>query len=314
VDGTRLDPHFEYRTFFPGDCTVVEGCVGGLGTRRLLRFDTWTPNTGEADMFLGVPSMSSTYFDYSACHMHYHFDSYAEYELLTPDERCVAAVGHKQAFCLLDYYDYPCDPTGTDPLVPDCRRIGGSGYTCGNQGIRRDAQDVYDSTLDCQWVDVTDVPEGDYVLRIRINTEHFLAESDYGNNEIRVPITIPPPPADVNVTLACTTGTLGDGRDCGWRREATHACTPGVMVTVGCSNRCGLGRCTGDSILRVCETSRGLLCTSRYALASNDDSNCGGGDVCSRLSFTYPPSGSYDVFTGAYDSTAASSCTVATMP
>jgi hypothetical protein len=192
VDSTRLSPYIERRTFNSTSCEIVEGCVGGTGQRRLLRFDTWTPNTGGADMYLGNPSGSS-YFEYSSCHMHYHFNTYAQYELLTSDQMCVAATGHKQAFCLLDYYNYPCDSNGTnpDPAIPDCSRING-GYTCSNQGIRRDAQDVYDGALDCQWIDITDVPPGDYVIRVRINTEHILNEASYANNEVRVPVTIPP--------------------------------------------------------------------------------------------------------------------------
>lgn len=187
VDATRLRPSIEYRNFAPDSCAIAEGCIGGPGRRRLLRFDTWTPNVGGADMFLGVPTMSSPYFEWSPCHRHYHFNTYAEYELLSADGMCVAAQGHKQAFCLLDFYEYPCGTAG----APDCRRIR-DGYTCSNQGIRRAAQDVYDSSLDCQWIDITGVPPGDYIIRIRVNTEHILYEEDYGNNEIRVPFTIPP--------------------------------------------------------------------------------------------------------------------------
>jgi hypothetical protein len=244
--------------------------------------------------------------------MHYHFNTYAKYELLTSDESCVAAVGHKQAFCLLDYYDYPCDPTGTDPSVPDCRRIAG-GYTCSNMGIRRDAQDVYDASLDCQWIDITDVDPGDYVIRVRINTNHLLNESNYDNNEIRVPVTIPPPAA-VDVTAACGARTRSATRDCGWRLEGRHTCTAGARVRVGCSAACTLGSCTGDSILRVCDVSVGNDCTAGVELASNDDSGCAMGDLCSQLSFTCPAGGAYNVFRGSYDTGAASTCTVATVP
>jgi hypothetical protein len=310
VDDTRLAPYFEYRAFAEGDCAIAEGCVGGPGVRRLLRFDTWTPNTGGADMYLGVPSPELEYFTYSECHDHYHFDSYAEYELLSSDETCVAAQGHKQAFCLLDYYSYPCDPEGTDPAVPDCRRL--AGYTCDDQGIRRNAQDVYDASLDCQWVDVTDVPEGDYVLRIRINTEHLLGEQSYANNEVRVPITVPAPPADVDVTVACEERIDGTDRDCGWSLEGEHTCEPGSIVSAGCSAACTLGECTGDPMIRVCPTETGVTCTTRYALGTNDDSGCARRDTCSRLRFVCPASGSYNVFTGPYESTGSATCTVAT--
>ncbi|MDQ3031147.1 MAG: lysyl oxidase family protein [Myxococcota bacterium] len=318
VDDTRVNPQFDYEYFPEGDCAIVEGCVGGPGVRRLLRFDTWTPNTGTADMFLGVPSASVPYFEYSPCHGHYHFNSYAEYELLTSDGTCVAAEGHKQAFCLLDFYDYPCDDDRSDPAVPDCASI--RGYTCGNQGIRRDAQDVYGGHLDCQWIDITDVPEGDYSMRVRINTEHILLETDYANNEVLVPVTIPAPPADVDVTTACPSRRSGAERDCGWTLEGERTCTPGTTVTVGCSAACGLGSCTDDPVLRVCDAAVGSHCTLRHALGLNDDSGCGsgacgrGGDCCAQLEITCPDSGTYNVFTGASDSTRAATCTVAAAP
>lgn len=312
-DADRITGEYyvQYRNFAPDDCAIAEGCVGGPGVRRLLRFDLWTPNTGGADMFLGQTpraGMSTDRYEWSSCHGHFHFNTYAEYELLTSDETCVAAPGHKQAFCLLDFYRYP----GRDET--------GAVYDCSYQGIQRDWQDVYSSSLDCQWVDVTDVAPGDYVLRIRINTEHQLYESDYANNEIRVPVTIPAEPPDVDVTAPCTRGEEGADRDCGWTREGVHDCTPGAVMAIGCSAACGFGSCTGDTVMRVCDVDHDPTCTARWLIGQNDDSQCGagacgsGGDCCSRAEFQCPASGQYVVFTGAYAPGDAASCTVAVGP
>jgi len=310
IDRSKIvdDYTIEYRNFREGDCAIVEGCVGGPGIRRLLRFDTWTPNTGTADMFLGQPSRESPNFEYSACHNHYHFNSYAAYELLTPDGSCVTATGHKQAFCLLDFYAYP----GTDGR--------GGTYNCGYQGIQRDWQDVYSRELDCQWVDVTGVPEGDYLLRIRVNTDHILAETNYENNEITVPVTLTAdrgPPA-VDLTDACPAGTEGVDRNCGWTRSYDGTCEPGAMVSVGCSALCGHGSCTGDTVMRVCETALGVNCGNGLEFAQNDDSGCGtgdcgmGGDCCSRAQFTCPGTGTYTVWTGGFQAAATdATCNVA---
>jgi hypothetical protein len=311
VDEGRLldDVEFEWVFFEDGDCAIAEGCVMGPGWRRLLRFPTWTPNTGGADLYLGRPSDSLEYFEYSACHDHYHFNSYAQYELRNLDGS-VAAEGHKQAFCLLDFYQYP----GTDGR--------GANYTCSNQGISRDWQDVYGGHLDCQWVDVTDVEEGDYDLWVDLNFEHILNESDYSNNSSTLRVTVPeapPLPADVDVTLPCPSGT-GDGatRNCGLTRLGEYTCTVGATINVGCSATCGLGSCTGDPFLRVCDITNDPTCMNFYAIASNDDSGCGsaacgaaGGDCCSQTSFTCPASGEYVVFTGPYRVGGTSSCTVA---
>ena len=42
-------------TFEPGDCAIVEGCVGGPGSRKLLRFTGVFQNLGTEDLVLGSP-------------------------------------------------------------------------------------------------------------------------------------------------------------------------------------------------------------------------------------------------------------------
>ena len=61
--------------------------------------------------------------------------------------------GAKQAFCLLDVQQYV-------PGSPPAR------YNCGFQGITAGWADIYTSGLDCQWIDVTGVAEGDYTLEL----------------------------------------------------------------------------------------------------------------------------------------------------
>jgi hypothetical protein len=290
----------EWRFFPDGDCAMVEGCVSGTGWRRLLLFDTWTPNTGTADMYIGPPEDMPSYFVYSECHDHHHFETYAAYQL-RDGAGAVVADGHKQAFCLLDFYRYP----GEDDR--------GAHYDCDDQGIQRGWQDVYGTDLDCQWVDVTDVVPGDYDLEIALNTEHVLLESDYGNNVASIAVTIPED-VDPDVTLDCPGARMDPQRSCGLVREGLHTCTAGEMITVGCSAACGLGSCEGDTVLRACEVAHDPTCTVRRALAWNDDSGCSGDDVCSQIMFTCPADGQYVVFTGGYDTTVPSTCTVATLP
>jgi hypothetical protein len=314
VDTTRIDGQYtiEWAYFDASDCALMEGCVGASGWRRLLKFDTWTPNIGNADMFLGDPtSAPSGYFTYSACptHRHYHFNTYAAYEVYD-SSGAIAAVGHKQAFCLEDFYHYPGEGDAS-----------GAVYDCGYQGIEMGWQDVYGSYLDCQWVDITDVTPGDYTLRIALNTAHILNESNYDNDTATVPVAIP---ADMYVdpTLACSRALTGTGRDCGWTIEGTHTCTAGAMVTAGCSAACGVGSCTGDTLMRVCEGSSPCDGHGMGLLGTNDDSGCmgrtcgGGGasECCSQVMFSCPPSGQYTVLWAPYDSTAAAVCNVATSP
>jgi len=158
--------------------------VSGTGWRRVLRFDGKTANVGSRDLMLGVPANHPDLFTYSPCHQHHHFDDYARYTLLDGEE--VVAAGHKQAFCLVDLQNWAWPDLGD----------AGKTYTCFNQGISVGWLDVYDRNLDCQWIDVTNVPYGDYTLRIEVNlpppgkASPTLVERDYGNNVVDIPVTV----------------------------------------------------------------------------------------------------------------------------
>jgi len=162
------------------DCQYVEGCVSGTGNRTVLRFDTTTPNYGPGDMHLGDPAGYAN-FVWSPCHGHYHFESYAAYEVRDPNG-VVVAPGHKQAFCLMDW---------ENAQGVGYWQASGEIYDCGYQGIQADWADTYGSYLDCQFVDITDVPPGDYTLFIHVNFDKDLAEADYDNNTVEIPFVIP---------------------------------------------------------------------------------------------------------------------------
>src|SRR5579859_3175320 len=104
----------------------------------------------------------------------------ASYALYTANQQTIAATGHKQAFCIEDvdqapgFYDQP--PLPADQL-----------FTCDKQGLHVGYWDVYPIEKPCQWIDITDVPPGNYWLSITVNYKHVIAESDYSNNEVRVP-------------------------------------------------------------------------------------------------------------------------------
>jgi hypothetical protein len=177
----QLDP-YEQDIFVADDsCLLFEGCVQAPGWRRVLRFDTWTPNAGSRDLTMGVPSNHPDLYHFSQCHGHYHFDGYANYQLLDGGGTPVA-LGHKQAFCLIDLTDW----SGWN----------NDNYTCGNQGISVGMADVYGAGLDCQFIDITDVTPGDYTLRVELNqplpetSVPPLVERNYDNNVAELPVTI----------------------------------------------------------------------------------------------------------------------------
>jgi hypothetical protein len=169
------DVRFETRKFSSRSCAVDEGCVLGPGKRKLLRFSVSTPNLGNDDLVLGDPADRPDLYVYSPCHGHYHFNGYASYELVD-QSGAVVLRGRKQAFCLLDSVRY-------------VSTAGPAQFTCHYQGISAGWGDVYGSGLDCQWLDVTSF-RGDYILRVTINPERTLPESDYDNNVAQVAVRI----------------------------------------------------------------------------------------------------------------------------
>lgn len=186
AEGDELNPYVQTVTFEEGeDCELEkdEGpCVNASGARTLLRFTTYTPNVGVGDMYLGAPNDYPELYNFSDCHDHYHFDSYAEYDLLDKDGTTVVAAGGKRAFCLIDLDDF-----GEDSGDP---RFGCSFDGSIEQGISAGWADYYSSVLSCQWIDISDVTPGDYTLRVRLNVDQIIAESDYSNNVTEIPVTI----------------------------------------------------------------------------------------------------------------------------
>jgi hypothetical protein len=188
-----------------GNCVLdpSEQCVGGPGIRKLLRFDVQVHNRGDEDIVIGDPRAHPDLFQYSACHGHFHFAQASLYELLNAGGD-VVATGRKQGFCLED--TNPSSPATTWP-----RR-----YNCENQGIQVGYSDVYPAELDCQWIDVTDLPPGPYTLHVLWNPEGLIPESSLDNNEGFVPITIPasedPPPVVGRITHPTASAIVPAGR------------------------------------------------------------------------------------------------------
>jgi hypothetical protein len=94
----------------------------------------------------------------------------------------------KVGFCVLDVFRF------------DVNSAPNALYTCANQGIQKGWGDLYDSTLDGQWIDITGLPDGNYTMEMEANPMGIIQESNYSNNITLVPIVIGnstnPPPND----------------------------------------------------------------------------------------------------------------------
>lgn len=173
-----VKPFTQTRSFETNSCDVIEGCMAS-GTRRLLRFHIETRNQGSADLVLGAPE-GNPHFEYAECHGHYHFHNFVMARLFDSNNLPVAAAA-KIGFCLEDSHQW-------DPNAAAQPR-----FNCEFQGMQRGWADYYWANLACQYIDITGVPGGEYVLELEIDPENYLPESNENNNLIRLPVVLPGP-------------------------------------------------------------------------------------------------------------------------
>jgi len=158
-------------------CDVAEGCLLDYGTRWVIQFTSKIDNVGTLDYYLGSPGANPTMFNTNNCHGHAHYEGYGDYRLFDLNNNMIPA-GHKNGYCVMDLCGGP-----------------NAQYTCGNMGISSGCYDVYGVGTQCQWIDITDVPDGDYRLAVIINAYHLPdamghMEINHVNNALQVCIHI----------------------------------------------------------------------------------------------------------------------------
>ncbi|XP_061590234.1 protein-lysine 6-oxidase [Cololabis saira] len=160
-------------------CAAEENCLSSSAytshvrdydTRMLLRFPQKVKNQGTADF---LPSRPRYSWEWHSCHQHFHsMDEFSHYDLLDATTQHSVAEGHKASFCL---EDTSCD-------YGYYRRYACTSHT---QGLSPGCYDTYNADIDCQWIDITDVKPGNYVLKIAVNPYYQVPETDYSNNIVR---------------------------------------------------------------------------------------------------------------------------------
>ncbi|XP_066277064.1 protein-lysine 6-oxidase-like isoform X2 [Branchiostoma lanceolatum] len=164
-------------------CALSENCLARSASnadlndqRKLLRFALKTENRGKGEF---TPKLPRRFWIWHSCHQHFHsMDAFSFYDLLDNAGR-QAAEGHKPSWCL---ENTGCGDTNSRPVRYNCRR--------GTQGISGGCWDTYTSDLDCQWIDVTDVKPGIYVMEVSVNHHRRISESDYSNNRVRCDVIL----------------------------------------------------------------------------------------------------------------------------
>jgi hypothetical protein len=189
----------------------LEEYVSGGSFRRLLRFTGYVHNagqgaaavrasgrladvmgtkeqlvdqTGSSPVARGMPPATQVLWEPQDSHLHWHLRSAARYSLWDPHS--AAKVG----FCLMDI-----DPVGDTPFASrrfdeECEKFNSTAAEV-TMGVAAGWRDVYTSGTAFQWVDVSDVAPGDYLIRSEVDPEDVIDESDEANPPANVPFTIP---------------------------------------------------------------------------------------------------------------------------
>ena len=129
-------------------------------------------NDGTSSLFF------AGWFQWHPAHNHFHFDDYAIYELQPVDAPGGSLrTGQKTTFCVMD-------TTKVDGSLPGAPASAGYS-TCGNQiqGMSVGWGDTYGASLAGQEIDFTDNADGIYQLKIIIDPNKNIVESDENDNE-----------------------------------------------------------------------------------------------------------------------------------
>jgi hypothetical protein len=196
--------------------TCYESEVQEEGARLCLRFDQILANIGEGPMELRfsvpagtTPATTNAFqriygssgaptdyqdqlagqMEFHPVHNHYHFRSFGQTSLwkVDPSGAHLLRSGRKVSFCLADTLLDAWGQKGDGPrtyIAPDCLLPA---YTSGGldfflQGITRGWADVYDWYLPDQYIDVSGVADGVYVLQTVADPDNSLVEADNSNN------------------------------------------------------------------------------------------------------------------------------------
>jgi hypothetical protein len=261
---------------------VNESCILAPGWRRLLKFDAATINYGSDPVHIGNITGSSfsqmaahNVYEWSPCHMHYHFQFYANYTY-------GLSLGRKQGWCMesiVRTFNNEFTPLNTDY------------WKCGYQGIYQGWGDEYIAGIECQWIDITDVV-GEKIdnLGFQANPAGFLCEgipvvdstgnfifdpSPYKTQIKQLPVDKPRcnyrpgydtnnyastyyfiPPSGSMINDVCSYEQLGEKRDCGWVYVGIGRCTPGQTVNLDISQVQKVESSQDSQVVRVCDYSR----------------------------------------------------------
>ena len=153
---------------------LVVGVLAGGGTLWALITDFTLVSTlheGKAE--------HADQFELNSCQGFNRIRDFSNYELLNK-ERTVVLAGHKQGLCLGDSFKFEGDKSND--------------FNCSSQGITSGWAGWYYKKQIGQWIDITGVPEGDYIVRVTVNADgRFDEGQNRYTNSVETSIHVPDP-------------------------------------------------------------------------------------------------------------------------
>ena len=144
-------------------------------------------------------------------HRHWHFTDFAQYNLLTADQKQTVRSG-KEAFCLVntDAVDYTIPnakwrPSNTD-LSSSC---GENTAVAVREVLDVGNGDTYTQSLPGQSFEVTDLPNGTYYIEVKANPSNKLSELSTTNNTALRQIVLGGTPAERTLEVPPVHGIVG---------------------------------------------------------------------------------------------------------
>jgi hypothetical protein len=135
-----------------------------------------------------LPCAGLMRYDVAPSHSHWHFHPFERYELWKRAGARALARDHKQGFCFGDRHRLA--HAGKPRFrAGDCGLFKPRLFSV-QEGTSVGYVDIYPPEYHGQWIDVTGVHDGRYVLVHRVNPEFALRERSYTNNEASVLIEL----------------------------------------------------------------------------------------------------------------------------
>lgn len=154
-------------------------------------------------------SSSKLVYVSSPDHAHWHLLPFERYELRRSGDYSLVALDPKTGFCLGDRFATSLPSLSparaTDPVFRDRCGLNDPGLARLREGISVGYGDDYKAVLEGQYLDITRVPAGTYVLVHRVNAENGLRESSTANNSASILLRLSRPAGKphLEVLLVC---------------------------------------------------------------------------------------------------------------